>query len=201
VESWVRFKSHLEVKGELFEDIKNNLIEQMKKKSSYSENEDPYDSLPQPYIRINTVRLEVLDLISHILNMAEVSSFINPDTDNKTSIMANDIASICRNFHKFCLQLNRRYGNRKGIVVKDEYDVQDLLHSILKLRFNDVRAEECTPSYAGGASKIDFLISDEEVGIEVKKTRKSLRDRHVGDQLIIDIDRYKVHPRCKKWHC
>lgn len=34
--------------------------------------------------------------------------------------------------------------------------------------------------------------------IEVKKTRQGLADKDVGDQLIIDVDRYKEHPDCEK---
>jgi REase_DpnII-MboI len=32
--------------------------------------------------------------------------------------------------------------------IKDEYDVQDLLHAILRAFFDDVRPEEFVPSYA-----------------------------------------------------
>lgn len=43
-----------------------------------------------------------------------------------------------------------RHGNREPLKIDDEYDVQDLLQSILRLFFDDVRAEDCVPSYAGG---------------------------------------------------
>lgn len=85
--------------------------------------------------------------------------------------------------------------------VTDEYDVQDLLHSLLWLYFDDIRAEEWTPSYAGGCSRQDFLIKKEKIVIEVKKTRKDLKDKLIGEQLIIDIDRYKAHPDCKTLLC
>ena len=79
--------------------------------------------------------------------------------------------------------------------------MQDLVHAILKLFFNDVRAEECTPSYAGGSSRIDFLIKSENIGIEIKKTRPNLRDKEIGEQLIIDKERYKSHHNCKTLIC
>jgi hypothetical protein len=34
-------------------------------------------------------------------------------------------------------------------VLKDEYDVQDLLYALLRIFFDDVRPEEWTPSFAG----------------------------------------------------
>ena len=67
--------------------------------------------------------------------------------------------------------------------------------------FDDVRPEEWTPSYAGKSARMDFLLKNEEIIIEVKRTRESLGDKELGDQLIIDIDRYKVHPNCKKLIC
>ena len=94
-----------------------------------------------------------------------------------------------------------RYENRETLKIEDEYDVQDLLHALLLLYFDDVRAEEWTPSYAGKSARMDFLLKNERVVIEVKKTRLGLADKELGDQLIIDVDRYKVHPDCKRLIC
>lgn len=98
-------------------------------------------------------------------------------------------------------QLRCRYDNRETLTIEDEYDVQDLLHALLLLYFDDVRAEEWTPSYAGKSVRMDFLLKNENVVIEVKKTRLGLADKELGDQLIIDVDRYKVHPDCKRLIC
>ena len=73
--------------------------------------------------------------------------------------------------------------------------------TVPKLHFDDIRPEEWTPSYAGSASRVDFLLKQEKIIIEVKKTRTKLRDREVGEQLIIDIDRYKSHPNCDTLIC
>ena len=45
-----------------------------------------------------------------------------------------------------------------------------LLHALLLLYFDDIRAEEWTPSYAGKSARMDFLLKNEGVVIEVKKT-------------------------------
>jgi hypothetical protein len=37
--------------------------------------------------------------------------------------------------------------------------------------------------------------------IEIKKTREKLTHKEVGEQLIIDIARYKSHPDCKNLIC
>ncbi|WP_218080497.1 PD-(D/E)XK nuclease domain-containing protein [Anthocerotibacter panamensis] len=98
-------------------------------------------------------------------------------------------------------QLRSRHNNYPTLIVKDEYDVQDLLHALLRIEFDDIRAEEPTPSYAGGSARIDFLLKQEKIVIEVKKTRERLLAKEVGEQLIIDIGRYKAHPDCQTLIC
>jgi hypothetical protein len=98
-------------------------------------------------------------------------------------------------------QLRDRHDSRDAHDVQDEYDLQDLLHSLLHLFFDDVRAEEYTPSYAGKAARMDFLLKDESIVIEAKMARKGLGAKEVGDELTVDIARYKVHPGCKMLFC
>ena len=98
-------------------------------------------------------------------------------------------------------QLRSRHSDRETLEIEDEYDVQDLFHGLLKLFFDDVRAEEYTPSYAGAASRVDFLLKSEQIIIEIKKTRKGLSAKEVGEQLIIDSQRYQAHPDCNQLIC
>ena len=70
--------------------------------------------------------------------------------------------------------LARRQRDRVPLEIKDEYDVQDLLHAILKLHFDDVRPEEWTPSYGGNSSRMDCLLKREQIVVEAKMTRKGL---------------------------
>lgn len=98
-------------------------------------------------------------------------------------------------------QLRSRYDRRPTLDVEDEYDVQDLLHCLLRLYFDDIRPEEWTPSYAGGCSRMDFLLKNESIAIEIKKTRKGLGQKELGDQLIVDKERYRGHPSCKTLMC
>jgi hypothetical protein len=113
------------------------------------------------------------------------------------------IELICNRFHQIVRQLRRRYDNRNTIDVEDEYDVQDLLHSLLIQYFDDIRPEEPTPSYAGGAGRMDFLLKDERIVVETKITRKGkgTEDKRVGNELLQDIDRYKAHPDCSTLIC
>ena len=121
--------------------------------------------------------------------------------DEDEKFRFNGIDIIADRFHAVVMQLRQRYSNRPTIDVNDEYDVQDLFHGLLKLFFNDVRAEEWNPSYAGGSSRSDFLIPEVNTVIEIKKTRPSMTTKELGEQLIIDIAKYKKHPQCSRLIC
>lgn len=111
------------------------------------------------------------------------------------------LETIFSNFNKMARKMRDRHDNRTTLDINDEYDVQDLLYATLQLFFEDIRKEEWTPSYAGNSARVDFLLKNEEIVIEVKKTRASMKDKDLGDQLIVDIAKYKTHPNCKKLIC
>ena len=111
------------------------------------------------------------------------------------------VVRLLNRFHRVARQLHHRHDDRETLIIRDEYDVQDLLHALLCLFFDDVRPEENTPSYAGRSSRIDFLLKNEKIVIEAKMTNQKLRDKKIGEQLIIDIKRYQSHPDCKTLVC
>jgi len=111
------------------------------------------------------------------------------------------IENLITNFHRVARQLRSRHDNRQTLDVSDEYDVQDLLHALLLLHFDDIRPEEWTPSYAGGSSRMDFLLKAQRIVVEVKKSRPKLAAKELGEQLATDILRYKAHPDCKTLIC
>jgi hypothetical protein len=125
-----------------------------------------------------------------------------PASSARSSARFDPVPLLCSRFHEVVRQLRIRHGgNRATIEIQDEYDVQDLMHSLLRIFFDDVRDEEWTPSYAGGASRMDFLLPDEQTVLEVKKTRNGLAAKEIGDQLLIDIAKYQQHPKCKRLIC
>lgn len=103
--------------------------------------------------------------------------FLKPDInllENQNTDDHQKLVHLLSNFHKVAKQLQRRHSNRSTLKIMDEYDVQDLLHSLLKIHFGDIRVEEWTPSYAGKSSRMDFILKDLGIIVEVKKTRKGL---------------------------
>lgn len=88
---------------------------------------------------------------------------------------------------------------RKGAVAlsfSTEYDVQDLLHALLRPWVADIRPEEFTPSYAGSSTRMDFLLPAHSLVLELKFVRDGNHAKKIGDELIIDIDHYRRHPDC-----
>lgn len=131
-----------------------------------------------------------------------------PETEARTDDDLEDadapidvVRFLCSRFHLVARQLLSRHHGRATIKITDEYDVQDLLRALLRLSFDDIREEEWTPSYAGSASRVDFLLKLERIVVEVKKTRSGLSARELGEQLIVDIARYQAHPDCQALLC
>lgn len=140
-----------------------------------------------------------LALISSFID--EIKEYWSNDTISTPSNNIDNIRLICNRFHSISRQLLIRHSDRNTIEITDEYDVQDLMCSLLRIYFTDIRQEEYTPSYAGGASRIDFLLSDNNIALEIKKTRDTLKDKELGSELLIDIQRYRSHPNVEKLLC
>jgi hypothetical protein len=111
---------------------------------------------------------------------------------------------LCRRFHAVVNQLHqpkRRSRSSLSSVLKSEYDVQELLHALLWIFFTDVMREDPVPQRAGASSRTDFVLKNEGIIVEVKKTRSKLRDNEVGKELIVDIERYKARKDCNLAYC
>jgi len=122
-------------------------------------------------------------------------------THQSKVVSLGQIEQLCTKFHILAKNLTHRYKNRPTLSIEDEYDVQDLLHALLTIYYEDIRSEEWTPSYCGSAARMDFLLKKEQIAIEVKKTRKDLSDKEIGKQLIEDVTHYKEYQNCKTFVC
>lgn len=107
------------------------------------------------------------------------------------------IDMIARRFPLIVQQLRTRHNERSTIEITDEYDVQDLFHALLKLFFDDVRAEDTTERYGAKSSRIDFVLKQEQTVVEIKMTRRNLKGKEVQEELAIDIDAYRKHSNCR----
>jgi hypothetical protein len=111
------------------------------------------------------------------------------------------IVALGERFRDVERQLKHRHDKRATLEVKDEYDAQDLIRTLLRVFFDDIRAEEWTPSYAGSASRIDFVLPRFGLAVELKHARKSLSTKELGEQLIVDIHKYQQDERVRHLVC
>lgn len=164
-------------------------------------------SKPLKIASSSEVETQVKDLISRAIEFrSKADSILSehgiyPPRKVRIEDAYEQLETLFLRFHLVVKQLSQRRENRSTFDVNDEYDVQDLFHSLLKIYFDDIRPEEWTPSYAGGAARMDFLLKREQIVVEVKKTRTGLSEKKLADQLTIDKAHYRKHPDCKTLYC
>jgi hypothetical protein len=111
------------------------------------------------------------------------------------------VAGLAGRMDLVAAALRVRHGNRPGFDLSDEYDYQDLAGALLRVFFEDVRREEYIPSYAGGASRVDFMLRDVGFAVEIKLASRTLRAKEIGEELLVDIGRYRTLPGIRHLVC
>lgn len=71
-------------------------------------------------------------------------------------------------------------------------DVQYLLSSLLRLYFDDVRREPHTERHSSVSPRIDFLIQEETIGVEVKRASPNLQEKTLRTELFEDKGQYRL---------
>ncbi len=94
---------------------------------------------------------------------------------------------------------------RKGhpyFSIEDEYDVQDILYVILKSIFPMLRDEDPIPKVGAKSTKIDLILREEKILIEVKMIKeKDSNEMHFIEQLKIDFESYHECKWLNKLFC
>jgi hypothetical protein len=107
----------------------------------------------------------------------------------------------CERFHAVARQLRLRGEYRSTLTVDDEFDVQDLMHALLRQHFDDIGTDEWTPAYSNGAPHTTFLLDHDRLAIVVKKTRTGISRKIFADQVRADTERYRARGRCTQLLC
>lgn len=96
-------------------------------------------------------------------------------------------------------------GRRKDhapFVINDEYDVQDILYVILKSYFPNLRDEDPIPKVGSKSTKIDLILRDENILIEVKMIKESdSNETKFIEELKVDFESYHECKWLKKLFC
>lgn len=108
---------------------------------------------------------------------------------------------LLKNLRRAMHPLTHRRKGAVPLTFSSEYDIQDLLHALLRPWLSDIRPEEFTPSYAGSSTRMDFLLPAHKTVIEMKLVRDAAHAKRIGDELIIDVDHYRKHPGCEILWC
>ncbi len=98
-------------------------------------------------------------------------------------------------------EMQHRHDNRSTMSFEDEYDDQDLLRSLLRIFFEDVRPEDHVPEHGGASSRVDFVLPTLGVAVELKHCRDSHTAKKIGEELIVDAQRYAAHPDVRHLVC
>lgn len=125
----------------------------------------------------------------------------SPSLCSKEESSLDKVITICNRFKRMALTLGERCRNREPLIMKDEYDVQYLMKCLLSLHFDKISTEEPVPSCASKKLRIDFLIKDEKIAIEVKTTLTGASPSQLQTQLYEDIACYPKHHGVKSIVC
>ena len=143
-------------------------------------NANPFDSVLESYYGMSPIP-SIIDMIDETVGVLESPEYLEKLLERanesegeiqqqKLTIKARPrILLLCKRFHLVARKLQDRHAGRSTLVIEDEYDVQDLFGSLLRLDFDDIRKEEWTPSYAGKSARVDFLLKRENIVIEIKR--------------------------------
>ncbi|HID69903.1 MAG TPA: transposase [Desulfobacterales bacterium] len=115
------------------------------------------------------------------------------DEGSKPSSLEGLLRIIIRGLPRAMQPLIHRRKGSQSLCFTSEYDIQDLLHALLRPWISDIRPEEFCPSYAGSNTRMDFLLPAHNLVIETKRVRDKRHASKVGDELIIDIEHYSKH--------
>lgn len=81
-----------------------------------------------------------------------------PEGPKKPSSLDELLLVVLKNLRRAMYPLTHRRKGAVALTFSSEYDIQDLLHALLRPGINDIRPEEYTPSYAGSSTRMDFLL-------------------------------------------
>lgn len=144
--------------------------------------------------RIEKLKTTLSTCLKIIDNNGKKNEFLNNQA-------LNILEQIAQKFPIAVRQLKDRRSNKPSFEIEDEYDVQDIFRCFLFLFFEDVRKENSSPEFAGSNSRIDFVLPKEKIAVEIKKTRNGLDAKALGEELAIDIAKYKKHPDVELLFC
>lgn len=126
----------------------------------------------------------------------DVDGLAGDQPDNTDIDGIRKVERIFDRFDVVANQLRDRSRGREPLVMDDEYDVQYLMHALLRLYFDDVRDETYLSRVANKSPRIDFLLEQHEIGIEIKRASTTRPVSDLLSELAEDKEVYRKDPIC-----
>jgi len=102
------------------------------------------------------------------------------------------VLQVLANFQNSTNKITQaRRAGRSSFAIKDEYDAQDILYTMLKGIFPLMKEEDPVPRQGVKSSRIDLIIREEGILIEVKMIKEAdSNEKEFVEQLKTDIQSY-----------
>lgn len=140
------------------------------------------------------VQLQIL--LEDIENTLLKTKFVNKSSDEVVRDVLNNFSNAIQKIIK------DRRKDHPEFKIEDEYDVQDILYVILKSIFPNLREEDAIPKVGAKSTKIDLIIREEKILIEVKMIKaKDSNETHFIEQLKVDFESYHECKWLRKLYC
>lgn len=108
----------------------------------------------------------------------------------------NVLRTILRGFDQARISLASRQRGKGPFLCEDEYDVQDLLTTLICPIFPEITREEPTRRVGPNAARIDLFFPEFATAIEVKVVRSKRDLARISSELKDDIETYGLEGRC-----
>lgn len=140
------------------------------------------------------VQLQIL--LEDIENALLSIRYVNKTADELLRDILNNFSNAIQKLIK-----NRRK-DHPDFIIKDEYDVQDILYVILKSVFPNLRDEDPIAKVGAKSTKIDLVIREEKILVEIKMIKeKDSNEVALIEQLKVDIESYHECKWLEKLFC
>lgn len=129
---------------------------------------------------------------------------ISADSSELASPERGAVSHVERIFDRFGVvarQLSERQRDRAPLCINDEYDVQYILQSLLRIYFDDVRAESHTEQHSSVNPRVDFLLETHGIGIEVKLASESMSKKRILTDFAKDKEQYRNSSKIETLLC
>lgn len=124
------------------------------------------------------------------------TKFVNKNADEVVRDVLNNFSNAIQKI------ISGRRLNHPDFKIEDEYDVQDISYVILKSIFPNLREEDPIPKVGGKSTKIDLILREEKILIEVKMIKaKDSNETHFIEQLKVDFESYHECKWLRKLFC